>query len=155
MYEKDTDTTSPIGHDPRQMELPFQDTDGKATRDCLHEEGSQAKEERVYGKLGTSFTVDEIETHEDGSATYQISASDEDMHLLFETFFLYALINGIQATQEKSDSWLAEREVIRQARRLVNYLDIWEECDELDYSPSVKIVKQDLKRALEKTNGKS
>lgn len=155
MYEKDTDPTSPIGHDPRQMELPFQDRDGEETSDRLYEKRSQRKEETVYRSLGTSFTVSEIQHHEDGSATYNISGTEEDMRLLFETFFLNALVTGIKATERSTNAWIAEKEAIKQARRLVNYLDIWEECDELDYSPSVKIVKQDLKHALEKLHGKS
>ena len=101
----------------------------------------------------STIEVEEVETHEDGSATYQITASKEDMQKLFEAFFKRAIISGILETQESTEKWIAERDALELAAKLVKYLDVWENSDDLDYAPEVEDVKNALKVALKKVGG--
>lgn len=150
MHEKSTGTETPIGHDPRQMELPFQDRDGEEISDCFQDKGEEGMQEKTYGQSTPRFTVKEIAEHEDGSATFQIDGSKEDMQILFETFFVHALIDGIKSTKEGTEEWMAERNALQTADNLVRFLDVWEQEDSLDYDPGVKEVKNKLKDALKK-----
>jgi hypothetical protein len=100
--------------------------------------------------LSPKFTVQEIEEREDGSAVFQIDGSKEDLQILFETFFVQALIGGIEAAKEKTDEYLAESQALKAADKLVRYLDVWENEDCFDYDPGVKEAKEELKELLKK-----
>ena len=99
------------------------------------------------------FTVAEIAEHEDGSATYQIEGSKEDMQRLFEAFFTQALADGIKHAEQSTDVFIAQGNALKLADKLVRYLDVWETADSLDYDPEVKEVKNELKDALKKAGG--
>ena len=98
----------------------------------------------------TSFDVKELKRHEDGSATYEVSGSDEKMQDLFETFFTHALINGIKYTQEGNDKEIAKLKSLETARELEVLLREWETSDEFDYSPVVKDKRLKLRELLDK-----
>ena len=96
------------------------------------------------------FNVEEIERHEDGSATYQVSGSDVEMKRLFEIFFTSALVNGIKCTQENNDKEIYKMHVVTAARELEVLLREWETSDEFDYDPVVKGKRLKLKELLDK-----
>lgn len=107
-------------------------------------------EELAMQEEKQTLSVREIARHEDGSATYAIDASEEDMKKLFEIFFVSAVTEGIKAANSNTEAWLAERKVLELADKLVRYLDVWETADEFDYVMGVKDVKNELKEALKK-----
>jgi hypothetical protein len=43
--------------------------------------------------MSTSFNVEMVEEHEDGSATFTVSGDKASMQTLFEAFFTQAVIN--------------------------------------------------------------
>jgi hypothetical protein len=100
--------------------------------------------------LSPQFTVKEIEEREDGSAVFQIDGSKEDLQILFETFFVNALVGGIEAAKEKTDVYLAELQALKSADKLVRFLDVWENEDSFDYTPGVQAAKEELKELLKK-----
>jgi glucosamine 6-phosphate synthetase-like amidotransferase/phosphosugar isomerase protein len=100
--------------------------------------------------LSPQFTVQEIEEHEDGSATFQIDGSKEDLQILFETFFVHALVGGIESAKASTETFVAQSQALKVADKLVRYLDVWETADEFDYNMGVNDVKNELKEALKK-----
>ena len=96
------------------------------------------------------FDVEEIERHEDGSATFHVSGSDEEMKKLFEVFFTHALVNGIKYTQENNDKEAYRMQVVTVARELEVLLREWETSDCFDYDPVVKSKRLKLKELLDK-----
>ena len=96
------------------------------------------------------FNVEELEVHEDGSATYQVSGSNKEMKQLFEVFFTHALINGIKQTQENNDKEIAKLKSLETARELEVLLREWETSDEFDYSPVLQDKRLKLKELLDK-----
>lgn len=144
-----SDETS-FGDEYRKMEQSVQDGDGEEACDSVQQEDIEAGEARSDEEFRGSFTVREITEHEDGSATLEIDGTKEDMQTLFQAMFLEALRLGCKAANSNTGAWIAEREALRIAEKLVKYLDVWEECDEFDYSPSVKEVKENLKSLLRK-----
>jgi hypothetical protein len=96
------------------------------------------------------FNVEELEVHEDGSATYQVSGSNKEMKQLFEVFFTHALINGIKHTREDNDKEIAKLKSIETARELEVLLREWETSEEFDYSPVVRDKRLKLKELLDK-----
>lgn len=144
---------APLWDDARKVGLSVQDTGGEGTGDQAQQQDTQAgeqEEEATSLRLGTSFTVNEIVRHEDGSATFEISGTEEDMNSLFESLILNAIVSGITYGKEQTDRFISEREALRQADKLVRYLDVWENCESFDYDPSVQEVKEELKRLLKK-----
>lgn len=96
------------------------------------------------------FDVEEIERHEDGSATFHVSGSEEDMKKLFEVFFTQALINGIKYTKEDNDKEAYKMHVLTVARELEVLLREWETSEDLDYTPVVRDKRLKLKELLDK-----
>lgn len=141
---------SSIRYDPRQMELPFQDRDGKKDVPSVQEEAGEGSEETTSRKIGHSFIVEEVEKHEDGSATYTIKGSEDDIQRLFEAFFLHSLVLGIESAEKSTEAFTARADALRAAEKLVKYLDVWEEVDTFDYIPDVEQVKNELKASLKK-----
>jgi hypothetical protein len=121
------------------------DTKDLFSRDELWEDWEETEVEPA-----SRFDVKEIMRHEDGSATYQISGSDEEMRKLFEVFFTHAVINGIKYTQEDNDEEVYRMQVVTAARELEVLLREWETSDDLDYSPTVENKRLKLKELLDK-----
>jgi len=119
------------------------DIDPKQMSEAVYE--AQKAEE-----FSPRFNVEEIERHEDGSATYQVSGSDVEMKRLFEIFFTSALVNGIKCTQENNDKEIYKMHVVTAARELEVLLREWETSDEFDYDPVVKGKRLKLKELLDK-----
>jgi len=106
-------------------------------------------EEREEAKKSpTSFTVEETKKHEDGSATYIVNGSDEDMKKLFEVFFTQAVINGIKYTGANNEKEIAKMEALKAARELVTWLSVWESGDDIDYEPECAQKRRKLSEAL-------
>lgn len=148
MHENTDGQQTSIGTDPRQMELPFQDGDGATASDRLSEEDTEGTEAERTSRYGRSFDVKQVAEHEDGSATFSINASQQDMQRLFEAFFQQALVLGILAAKKEADDWIAGQKALELADKLVRFLDVWEQTECFDYSPSVEDVKKELKAAL-------
>jgi hypothetical protein len=110
-------------------------------------ESQKAKEDEEPTR---SFNVKELKRNEDGSATYEVSGSDEKMQELFEVFFTYALINGIKYTLEDNQKEIHKMHAITAARELEVLLREWETSDDLDYAPVVKNKRLKLKELLDK-----
>lgn len=108
---------------------------------------SEEKEEAK--KYSTGFTVEETKKHEDGSATYTVNGSDEDMKKLFEVFFTQAVISGIKYTGANNEKEIAKMEALKAARELVFMLNMWEGTDSFDYEPNVRHAREKLEKALE------
>jgi len=119
------------------------DIDPKQMSEAVYE--AQKAEE-----VSPRFNVEEIERHEDGSATYQVSGSDVEMKRLFEIFFTSALVNGIKCTKENNDKEIYKMHVVTAARELEVLLREWETSDEFDYDPVVKGKRLKLKELLDK-----
>lgn len=148
MYDNTDGQQASIGTDPRQMELPFQDGDGATVSDRISEEDTEGTEAEFTHIDRGSFDVRQMEEHEDGSATFSIHAQPEDMQRLFEAFFHQALVLGVLAAKKEADDWVAGQKALALADKLVRFLDVWEQTEDFDYSPSVESVKNELKAAL-------
>jgi len=86
------------------------------------------------------FTVRETERHEDGSATFEVDGSAEEMQKLFEAFFTSALINGIDYAVEYKDKWIARQHLIDAAIELDKALWAWENIESVDWISIQEIV---------------
>ena len=135
------------------------DADGRDNEDADSDEGFDTKDifsdgdedwEETEVEPAPRFNVEEIMRHEDGSATYQVSGSDEEMKRLFEIFFTSALVNGIKCTREDNDKEVYKMHVATVARELEVLLREWETSDDLDYDPIVKNKRLKLKELLDK-----
>jgi hypothetical protein len=118
------------------------DTKDLFSRDELWED------EEDNAKPTPRFDVKEIMRHEDGSATYQISGSDEEMKKLFEVFFTHAVINGIKYTQEDNDEEVAKIKALEIAREFEFMVRMWESMDSFEYEPDVRRKREELQEAL-------
>jgi hypothetical protein len=107
-----------------------------------------SEEKEKAGDITTGFTVEEIKKHEDGSATYSVNGSDEDMKKLFEAFFTQAVINGIKATVSNNEKEIAKMEALEVARELVTWLSVWESGEDIDYEPECAQKRRALSKAL-------
>lgn len=112
------------------------------------EAGDEEADEGEDFEDRSRFNVDLVKEHEDGSATFQVSGSEQSMKQLFEAFFCQAVINGILLTQEKNDKYCAERRSLELARDLEVLLRKWETSDDFDYDPMVKATRFELSKAL-------
>ena len=97
----------------------------------------------------TSFTVEELAKNEDGSATFMVDGSAEDMKKLFEVFFTQAIINGIKYTAADNDKETAKMNALKVAREFEFMMRLWEGMDSFDYSPSCEEKRKELEEALE------
>jgi len=128
-----------------------EDADGDENFDTkdVFSDGDEDWEEKEVESI-PCFNVEELEVHEDGSATYQVSGSNKEMKQLFEVFFTHALINGIKQTQENNDKEIAKLKSLEIARELEVLLREWETSDEFDYSPVLQDKRLKLKELLDK-----
>jgi hypothetical protein len=106
-------------------------------------------ERDYFGKSRPRFDVNLKEEHPDGSATYTVSGSKEDMQKLFEAFFNQALSLGIESANTHLGYALAREKVLETAKQLNALLAAWETSDEMDYTPVVKEVRQQLGKYLQ------
>jgi len=112
------------------------------------EAGDEEADEGEDFEDSPSFSVEIVEEHEDGSATLSVDGSKKSMRVLFETFFIRALINGILLTKEKNDQYCAQQRALEMARDLEVLLRGWETSDGIDYDPVVKPKREELSKAL-------
>ena len=112
------------------------------------EEGDEEADEGEDFEDRPSFSVDLVEEHEDGSATFAVTGSKKSMKQLFHAFFVQALINGILLTKEKNDQYSARHRALELARDLEVLLRKWETSDDFDYDPMVKATRVELSKAL-------
>ena len=94
------------------------------------------------------FTVEELAKNEDGSATYTVDASDEDMKKLFEVFFTQAVINGIKYTAADNNKEVAKTKALEVARDFEFMVRMWENMDSFEYEPDVRRKREELQEAL-------
>ena len=83
--------------------------------------------------MSTNFTVEMVEEHEDGSATFNVSGDKASMQALFEAFFTQALINGIDYAVEKKERWIAERRLVDAALEMQKAIWAWKNFDGVDW----------------------
>ena len=88
------------------------------------------------------------EQKEDGSYVYEITGSKQDIDTMHQSILLQAIIVGIEESEKRTDRWLLKQEAIDAAEELVKFLDLWEVTDELDYTPTVECIKNNLKAKL-------
>ena len=142
---------------------PYNDAEFKAELDELFSQ--RAADEQYYAQEAAeagdeeadegedfedrpSFNVEMVEEHEDGSATLSVDGSKKSMRMLFEAFFIQALINGVLLTKEKNDKYCAERKALEVTRDFEVLLRIWEDSEGIDYDPAVKGKREELSKAL-------
>lgn len=116
-------------------------------------EESEAGEEDSDRFATGSFGVTLTKEHEDGSATFEVHGSKEQMQKLFSAFFADALTRGIDGAEQSTAKWTAEKKVIKAAENLESWLRQWEVIDELDYDPEVKVYRHELTEALNTWRG--
>jgi hypothetical protein len=107
-------------------------------------EESEREEETDAGFSTGSLGVKLVEEHDDGSATFEVHGSKEQMGKLFSAFFTEAIIQGIDCTQQSTEFWVTEKQIIGKAKQLSGLLLRWEVDEELDYDPEIKQVRREL-----------
>ena len=112
------------------------------------EAGDEEADEGEDFEDSPSFSVEIVEEHEDGSATLSVDGSKKSMRVLFETFFIRALINGVLFTKEKNDQYSARHRALELAHDLEVLLRKWETSDDFDYDPMVKATRVELTKTL-------
>lgn len=131
--------------DDGEVGVALQDGAGDGDSGQVDEEA----ERDYFGKSSPRFDVNLKEEHPDGSATYTVSGSKEDMQKLFEAFFNQALSLGIESANTHLGYVLAREKVLETAKQLNALLATWEISDEMDYTPVVKEVRQQLGKYLQ------
>jgi hypothetical protein len=116
------------------------------TKDLFH--GELWKDEEDNAEPTPCFTVEELAKNEDGSATYTVDASDEDMKKLFEVFFTQAVINGIKYTAADNNKEVAKTKALEVARDFEFMVRMWETSDSFEYEPDVRRKREELSQAL-------
>jgi len=98
------------------------------------------------------FEVKETQRHEDGSATFEVSGSPEEMQKLFEAFFTSALIEGIDHALEHKDKWIARQHLIDAAMELDKAIWAWENIESVNWIDIKEIVNKfhDAVKAIQK-----
>lgn len=145
---KEWEGEAPIRADDGEVESSFQDGEGESR-------GSQMDEDSAYEYKGLSprFNVKLKQEHEDGGATFIVEGEKEDIQRLFEVFFSNALISGIDYAEEKIGKASARHKVVESAMELNNLLFVWENSEDMDYSPTISRVRKELDnniRAMER-----
>ena len=143
------DADSDENFDTKSIFSDETDIDPKQMSEAVYE-AQKRRKARQAEEPTRSFDVKEIGRNEDGSATYEVSGSDEKMQELFEVFFTHALINGIKCTREDNDTEIYRMHALTAARELEVLLREWETSDDLDYDPVVKNKRLKLKELLDK-----
>jgi hypothetical protein len=117
------------------------------TGEIVSDEESEDGEEREEGSTGFvagSFGVKLVEEHEDGSATFEVNGSKEQMGKLFSAFFTEAIAKGIDSAEQSTQRWVLEKQIVKKAREFADLMMQWEWEDELDYDPQIRKVRVEL-----------
>ena len=108
----------------------------------------ERREEKELFK--TTFKVTEKQENEDGTTSFEISGSKEDMERLFSTFFTSALIRGIEAEESINERWINKLKIIEAAKEFCEAMERWEEEDDLEYEPECRELREALSEAIAK-----
>jgi hypothetical protein len=92
-----------------------------------------------------SLHLEEVGENDDGTVTYNLDCSREDMEKLISVLFTHAVIEGIKSVKEENEQFLKLKEV---AANLERFLRVWEESEVLDYDPEVKKRREALTNIL-------
>ena len=98
--------------------------------------------------MSTTFNVDMVEEHDDGSATFNVSGDKASMQALFEAFFTQALINGIDYAIEGKERWLAEKRLIDATLEMHKAIWAWKNFDGVDWV-DIKEIEERFNTAIE------
>lgn len=116
---------------------------GEIVSDEESEEGEVGEESNDRFATG-SFGVAMVEEHPDGSATFEVHGSKEQMQKLFSAFFADAITRGIDSAEGYTNKWTTEKRIVKKAIELEKALKTWESVDEFDYDPEVRKIRKDL-----------
>jgi hypothetical protein len=89
--------------------------------------------------------LEEVGENDDGTVTYNLECSREDMNNLISVLFTHAVVEGIKSVKEENDEFLKLKKV---AADLERFLRVWEESEVLDYAPEVKERREALTQIL-------
>jgi hypothetical protein len=133
--------------DDGEVELAFQDS-GRA-------EDSGEVDERKSSTSHTKFasvSLDLIEEHPDGSATFKISGDKENIEALMSAAFCSLIVRGIAHMEEEtiaaSEKMRSMDKVLFAAKQLSDILIQWETDEDLDYDPHVVVFRKALTELL-------
>jgi hypothetical protein len=141
----------------RQMQFPFeyQYSPGEGldlqVGDRLQVSQSEDDEEGEEGDAGFSagsFGVKLVEEHDDGSATFEVHGSKDQMGKLFSAFFTEAITRGIDSVEQQTDKWVLRSRITSKAKEFADLMARWEWDDELDYEPTIKRVRCELSELI-------
>lgn len=107
-------------------------------------EGGEEGEEGDAGFFTGSLGVKLVEEHDDGSATFEVHGDKDQMGKLFSAFFTEAIVKGIDCTQQSTERWVLEKQIVKKAREFADLMMQWEWEDELDYDPQIRKVRVEL-----------
>lgn len=107
------------------------------------ESGEEREEGTAYLATG-SLGVKLVEEHDDGSATFEVHGDKDQMGKLFSAFFTEAIVKGIDCTQQSTERWVLEKQIVKKAREFADLMMQWEWEDELDYDPQIRKVRVEL-----------
>lgn len=93
----------------------------------------------------SSVELEEVGQNPDGTFTYLIKGSQEELDDLMSAFFTQAILKGIEAVKKENGQFLQLKKV---AADLERFLRVWEECGDLDYDPNVKEKREALTKLL-------
>lgn len=113
----------------------------------LVEEVFEARREEKLSK--PTFNVTEKQENDDGTTTFEISGSKEDMERLFSAFFTSALIRGIEAEESINERWINKLKIIEAAKEFCEAMERWEEEDDFEYEPKCRELREKLSEAIE------
>lgn len=116
---------------------------GEIVSDEESEESEVGEESNDRFATG-SFGVALVQEHDDGSATFEVHGSKEQMQKLFSAFFADAITRGIDSAEEYTNKWTTEKQIVKKAIELEKALKTWESVDEFDYDPEVRKIRKDL-----------
>lgn len=97
----------------------------------------------------TTFNVTEKQENDDGTTTFEINGSKEDMERLFSAFFTSALIKGIEAEESINERWTNKLRIIEAAKEFCEAMERWEEEGDFDYEPECRELREKLSEAIE------
>lgn len=133
--------------DDREVELAFQDS-GRA-----EDSGEVDKRESStsHTKFG-SVSLELVEEHSDGSATFKILGSKENIEALMSAAFCSLLVSGIAHMEEETaaanEKMARKEKALFAAKQLSDILIQWETDEDLDYDPHVLAFRKALTELL-------
>jgi hypothetical protein len=145
---KEWEGETPLWPDDREVELAFQDTGGEEDSS----EVVQGESSTGYEKF-TGVSLEMTEEHPDGSATFVVSGSRENIQAVMSASFCSLITRGI-AHMEEETAVLTEKskraeKVMIAAKQLNDILIQWETDEDLDYDPHVKMFRETLTELLQ------